>query len=315
MNIKLILISFFGLICANILSGQIQTITYELNGNTIDNRSKNPFQKFIGEWTLKNDSWTQNWGGETETIKILGHHTVNSVLNTANSLLSIIDGPEPNGHIFWTYNPNTKEVGHLSSFGEIRIGVGKGKINGSGDVELKIVFEGEPENTYRIYNYTWVNENEYHMKSVQYDNRDKPTGLFYEGTFIRTNSNKNIEEEIRAILEILDNNEITKEEQIQVYAKDVVHMAPDTDVVHGKDSLLVYLKDQVTYGYSDMKHTMVEFSKHGDAIIMRGEVRGTFYPKDNDKGIDFQTKNLFVFERVGGVLKITKVIYNRSSDN
>jgi len=163
---------------------QTETIAYELNGRNPKNITKNPFGKFIGEWTLKNDDWTHNWGGETETIKIPKHHTVTKQINTDNSLLSIIDGPEPNGHIFWSYNPNTKEVHHLSSFGTIRAGVGQGSINEKGDVKLKLVFEGEP-GTYRIYNYKWIGDDEYHMKSVQYNQDDQPTGLFYEGYFIR----------------------------------------------------------------------------------------------------------------------------------
>ena len=164
---------------------QKASIKYELNRRNIDSVSKNPFVKFFGEWTLKNENWTQNWGNNTETIKIPNHHTISREINTDNSLLSIIDGPEPNGHIFWSYNPKTKEVFHLSSFGTIRAGNGKGTINKNGDVELKLTFEGEPKDTYRIYNYKWVNENEYHMKSLQFGENNEPTGLFYEGTFIR----------------------------------------------------------------------------------------------------------------------------------
>ena len=164
---------------------QTTSIEFELNGRNSNDVSKNPFRKFIGEWTLKDDHWTHNWGNGTETIKIPKHHTISREINTDNSLLSIIDGPEPNGHIFWSYNPKTKEVFHLSSFGSIRTGNGKGTIHENGDVNLKLFFEGEPKGTYRIYNYKWINENEYHMKSVQFAENDKPTGLFYEGIFVR----------------------------------------------------------------------------------------------------------------------------------
>jgi len=167
------------------VKAQTEAIFYELNGRSTTDFSGNPFRKFIGEWGLKNDHWTHNWGGETETIKIPGHHTISRQLNTNNSLLSIIDGPEPNGHIFWSYNPNTGEVGHLSSFGSIRAGTGTGTVSEEGDVQLKLTFEGEPEGTYRIYNYKWIGENEYHMRSVQYYENDEPTGLFYEGNFVR----------------------------------------------------------------------------------------------------------------------------------
>jgi ketosteroid isomerase-like protein len=148
-------------------------------------KSSNPFHKFFGEWTLKGDDWSQNWGGGMEHIKIPGHHTVNREVNTANSMLSVIDGAPPHGHIFWTYNPVKKTVGHLSSFGDVRIGVGSGSVDDNGDVSLKVSFEGEAEGTYRLYSYKWVSADEYELKSVQYNAKDEPTGLYYGGTFVR----------------------------------------------------------------------------------------------------------------------------------
>jgi len=147
--------------------------------------AQNPFRKFIGEWTLKGDDWSQNWGQKDEHIKIPNHHTICRELNTSNSLLAVIDGTPPYGHIFWSYNPVKKEVDHLSSFGTTRAGVGKGTVNENGDVSLKISFADEPEGTYRLYSYKWISENEYEMKSVQYDSKDKPTGYFYGGVFVR----------------------------------------------------------------------------------------------------------------------------------
>ncbi|MEQ9264256.1 MAG: hypothetical protein RLN81_03495 [Balneolaceae bacterium] len=184
---KIIIKCFLLVLVLSSTTGLAQTtsIEYELNGRNINDVSKNPFGKFIGEWTLKDDNWTHNWGSGTETIKIPKHHTISRGINTDNSLLSIIDGPEPNGHIFWSYNPETKEVLHLSSFGTIRAGSGKGSVNENGDVKLKLSFAGEAPGTYRVYNYKWINENEYHMKSVQFAQNDEPTGLFYEGVFVR----------------------------------------------------------------------------------------------------------------------------------
>lgn len=153
--------------------------------------SKNPFKKFIGEWTLKNDDWLQNWGQGMEHLKITNHHTIYKELNTDHSILSIIDGAPPHGHIFWTYNPVKKEVHHLSSFGTSRIGVGEGKVNENGDVTLKVSFEGEPEGTYRIYTYKWISPEEYELKSVQYDDKDQPTGGFYGGNFVKIKSAPN----------------------------------------------------------------------------------------------------------------------------
>jgi hypothetical protein len=146
----------------------------------------NRFARFFGEWTLKDDAWSQNWGGVNESIKIKNHHTLCRPINTDNSVLCVVDTP-PKGHILWAFNPVKKEVQHLSSFGDLRIGVGTGSLNDKGDLRLKVSFEGEAPGTYRIYNYVWISEDEYDMRSVQYDVNDKETGLFYGGRFIRMN--------------------------------------------------------------------------------------------------------------------------------
>jgi hypothetical protein len=142
-----------------------------------------PFSRFLGEWTLKDDAWSHNWGGTSEKIKIPNHHTVCKPINTDNSVLCVVDTP-PAGHILWAFNPVKKIVHHLSSFGELRIGTGEGSFNDS-DLRLKVSFEGEAPGTYRIYDYVWVGADEYELKSVQYDASGKATGLFYGGRFVR----------------------------------------------------------------------------------------------------------------------------------
>jgi hypothetical protein len=146
--------------------------------------SPNPFARFLGEWTLKDDAWSQNWGNGRENIKILNHHTTCKAINTDNSVLCVVDTP-PQGHILWAFNPVRKEVHHLSSFGELRIGVGQGALNDKGDLRLKVSFEGEAPGTYRIYDYVWISQDEYDMRSVQYDASNKETGLFYGARFVR----------------------------------------------------------------------------------------------------------------------------------
>jgi hypothetical protein len=185
MNLRFVTILFL-IACWN---GYAQKTTLASNVNTasagLQQTSGNPFKKFIGEWTLKDDNWSQNWGSGMEHIKIPNHHTICKQLNTDNSLLAVIDGTPPFGHIFWSYNPVKKEVHHLSSFGTSRSGVGNGTVNENGDVTLKVSFEGEPEGTYRLYTYKWISDNEYEMKSVQYNDKDEQTGGFYGGSFIR----------------------------------------------------------------------------------------------------------------------------------
>ena len=292
------------------LFSQATTIQYQENG-TNQLLEQNPFSKFVGAWTLQNEEWIQNWGGTTDTLQIPGHHTVTTALNTANTLLSIIDGPPPNGQIFWSYNPVSKVVNHLSSFGEIRAGVGEGSVSKEGNVRLKINFEGEPKNTYRIYNYRWLDPDTYHMKSVQYNSMNEQTGLFYEGTFVRVvPSETKLNKEITDILAVLDDAAIPVSEQLKVYDDEVVHMAPNSEVHVGKEALKRYLELQRTYGSVQMKHEVVEIEEAGDFILMRGQVTGSFFPKDASAAIPFKTKNLFVFGKVVGSLKIKKVIYN-----
>ena len=149
-----------------------------------DKPPANPFSRFFGEWTLKDDAWSHNWGGGRENIKIPNHHTLCKALNTDNSVLCVVDTP-PAGHILWAFNPVKKTVHHLSSFGELRIGTGEGSLNARGDLHLKISFEGEAPGTYRLYDYVWISPDEYDMQSVQYDSSGKATGLFYGGRFIR----------------------------------------------------------------------------------------------------------------------------------
>ncbi len=144
----------------------------------------NPFSRFFGEWTLKDDAWSHNWGDGSETIKIPDHHTRCTAINTSRSVLCIVDTP-PAGHILWAFNPVEKTVQHLSSFGDVRIGTGQGWLNDKGDLHLKVSFEGEAPGTYRIYDYVWMSPDEYDMRSVQYDANGKATGLFYGGRFIR----------------------------------------------------------------------------------------------------------------------------------
>lgn len=171
-----------------LLLGSISYGSY--SQQSVHQKPKNPFHKFIGEWTLKDDKWSQNWGNGREDIKIPNHHTLCKELNTDNTLLAVIDGTPPYGHIFWSYNPVKKEVDHLSSFGTTRAGVGKGMVNENGDVSLKISFADEPEGTYRLYTYKWISENEYELKSIQYNNKGEATGYFYGGTFIRIKTTK-----------------------------------------------------------------------------------------------------------------------------
>jgi hypothetical protein len=150
----------------------------------------NPFKQYFGEWTLKDDKFQQVWDGKTiETLNIPNHYTECKAINTEMSIMCVVDAGDLKGHIFWTYDSDKKKVHHLSHFGSSRNGVGSGTLDGKGNLATRVSFQGEPEGSYRIYEYKWVSENEYSMLSKQYDLEGKPTGNWYGGSFVRISNN------------------------------------------------------------------------------------------------------------------------------
>ncbi|MBC2843688.1 YybH family protein [Winogradskyella flava] len=295
----LLLIAFFLVFTSISIYAQEASIKYESNGKTTTLRSSNPFAKFFGEWTLKDDDWRQNWGGETEYIKIPKHHTVSAGINTKNTLISIIDGPEPNGHIFWSYNPNTKEVYHLSSFGDIRAGHGKGTIDDNGNLRLKLSFEGEPKGTYRVYTYTWLTNDEYELKSEQFDKNDKPTGLFYAGNFIRV---KVPGDDIKR--EVLKHGEIIREafskadiETIRsLHHPEVIKALGYNDIKNGREAVVSSLRDTLSnYNLEFIENEIENILVEGNIAIEQTKfsIKGT--PKQGGESFIFSGRTIVTY--------------------
>jgi len=274
-------------------------------------RPGNLFKKFIGNWTLKKDTWTQSNEHGLTNLLIPNHQTLCKELNTDNSLLWIVNAPSARGHILWAYDHETNEVNHLSSFLPYRSGLGKGSIRENGDVSLKVQFEGEPKNTYRLYDYKWINDNEYILESTQYDSQGKKTGDFYGGNFIKVPKDYFVKQKIQDILNVLDDDNATIEQKVNLWSKDFAHMAPNNEVITDKKELAIYLEKEKATATIKMKHSIIDMFSYEDIVIMRGSVNGSFSLKNSKVVIPFKTKNLFVFKiKSGGLLKIWKVIYN-----
>ncbi|MGB6230907.1 MAG: hypothetical protein WBF53_12380 [Litorimonas sp.] len=144
------------------------------------------FSNFVGTWTLKQDRFQMVWDGETvETLTIPNHITICRTVTTASSVSCTVDDGNLQGQIFWVADDHRRTLQHLSHFGERRMGVGTGTIDGQGNLKNRIVFSDEPEGTYRIYEYSWVTPDEYEMMSRQYDSDGQRTGNFYAGSFVR----------------------------------------------------------------------------------------------------------------------------------
>ena len=146
----------------------------------------NPFARFMGTWTLKDDLFRQVWDGQTvEELTLPNHITRCDELNTNQSLLCVVDAGDLKGQIYWTRGAQTDIVNHLSQFGTARIGTGQGEIWSDETLRLKISFSDEPEGTYRIYDYTWVSDDEYQLMSRQFTADGTATGNWYGGSFVR----------------------------------------------------------------------------------------------------------------------------------
>ncbi|GAA4272756.1 hypothetical protein U6A24_08380 [Aquimarina gracilis] len=175
-------------------AGENRKITLKSNENTFKDtfryaeKSENPFKKFIGEWTLKDDNWEYVDENLTKrSIKIKDHHTVCKEINTKNSILLIVDTGASHGSAFWSYDSDKKEINTLSSFSGNRTSVGNGTIDKNGNVASKVFFQGITDGRYRIYTYKWVSEDEYVLKSIEYDKNHKPTGISYGASFVKIN--------------------------------------------------------------------------------------------------------------------------------
>ncbi len=175
-------------------AGENRKISLKNDSNTTEDvfryaeKIENPFKKFIGEWKLKDDNWEYIDENLNKRItKIPNHNTTCKEINTNNSVLLIVDMGASHGSAFWNYDSDKKETNSLSSFSGNRTSTGKGTIDENGNIKSKVFFQGITDGRYRIYTYNWVSENEYVLKSIEYDKNDEPTGISYGGTFIRIN--------------------------------------------------------------------------------------------------------------------------------
>lgn len=145
-----------------------------------------PFARFFGTWTLQDDRFQQVWDTRTvETLTIPNHLTNCAPVNTGKSVLCVVDAGDLRGHILWAFDDASSELRHLSHFGTSRLGTGGGSLSEAGDLTITIRFSDEPEQTYRVYEYQWIDDDAYSMLSTQYNEDGSKTGNWYGGTFVR----------------------------------------------------------------------------------------------------------------------------------
>lgn len=119
-------------------------------------------------------------------------------------------------------------------------------------------------------------------------------------------------EKVKAILSVLDDQEISIEEQLKVYLEnDLEHFPPGGRKITAITKLRTHLLESRASGTMEIKHKIENLSSFSDIVLMTGKTTGAFKPKNGDVFYPFETKNLFVFKRTkNDSLKISKVIWN-----
>ncbi|MEM7110236.1 MAG: hypothetical protein AAF519_18560 [Bacteroidota bacterium] len=114
------------------------------------------------------------------------------------------------------------------------------------------------------------------------------------------------------ILKNLDSHTLDIDAKMSVYSEDVVHMGQGNRPITNRKDLRSMLVEERKWGRSEMKHEAFEIHSFKDHVIVRGGVKGTWYSKDGNTSMPFETNNLITLKRTGsGELKIWHVIFNR----
>jgi len=149
-------------------------------------RSSHVFAAFSGVWTLQDDAFEQVWDTQTlEQITIPQHITRCDPVNTEKTILCVVDAGGRKGHIVWGRGEGADQVVDLAPFGSSRLGSGRGTRDEEGNLQIRVTFSDEPEGTYRVYRYQWIDADRYDMRSDQYGADGTPTGNWYGGVFVR----------------------------------------------------------------------------------------------------------------------------------
>ena len=143
---------------------------------------ENPFERFKGEWVLKDDIFESDFDGVYKKDVNPNRSFMVKELGTKNSIVWIEDFDGFMVDIFWTYDFKKKQIHHLSMATDIARGLGNFKENGN--LELKLTYENGCKGCYRIYSFQWKSDSEFFFRANLFKD-EKPTGDYYGGTFLK----------------------------------------------------------------------------------------------------------------------------------
>ncbi|MEM6337888.1 MAG: nuclear transport factor 2 family protein [Bacteroidota bacterium] len=92
--------------------------------------------------------------------------------------------------------------------------------------------------------------------------------------------------------------------------EDVILMPHDHPAVEGKAAYKAHVESSWMAGDTEIRHELIDFDAFDEVVIARGRASGTFQPAGSMEVYPFETKNVFVFKRAAGGLKVWRVIFN-----
>lgn len=147
--------------------------------------TENPFQKYLGEWEMKDGIFETNFKGEYN--KNIGpKRSLVASSPTNNSVIWNEDMGDATAIILWAFDKTKKEVYHLSANSTYPMAHGTGTITSNSDIEVKLFFAGECETCYRMYRYKFISDNEFFFRATYYKD-GKETGDYYGATLVKKN--------------------------------------------------------------------------------------------------------------------------------
>jgi hypothetical protein len=147
--------------------------------------SQDKLKRFVGEWKLKDDTWTSQFDGKYSADVNPNRSFVVTSAGPENTILWKADyGGGFWATLLWTYHQKTGKVNSISNTEDNNIGIGSGEFNVGGDLVIKIVYPHGCTSCHRIYTFHWVSDDEFIFKSTIYKD-GKLTDDFYGATFLR----------------------------------------------------------------------------------------------------------------------------------
>jgi len=118
-------------------------------------------------------------------------------------------------------------------------------------------------------------------------------------------------EKVEEIFNVFDMQMKGSDEYLKYLEDDVILMAHNVPEINGKEDYMEHIKENRSYGITEIEHKLIELYPYKELVIARGKAIGTFQANNSQDKMPFETKNMFVFRRLAnGELSVWQTIFN-----